>query len=56
MAQHGSLITQAMPPFAPNRPDLIAMNRALHHVWEAGGATFIGRLRDNLRPGGAAVI
>jgi trans-aconitate methyltransferase len=36
--------------------DLIAMNRALHHVWEAGGATFIRRLRDNLRPGGAAVI
>jgi trans-aconitate methyltransferase len=36
--------------------DLIAMNRALHHVWEAGGATFIARLRDNLRPGGAAVI
>ncbi|MGO8738439.1 class I SAM-dependent methyltransferase [Rhodoblastus sp.] len=36
--------------------DLIAMNRALHHVWEAGGATFIARLRDNLRPGGAAAI
>ncbi len=36
--------------------DLIAMNRALHHVWEAGGETFIARLRDNLRPGGAAVI
>ncbi|MCI4680648.1 class I SAM-dependent methyltransferase [Rhodoblastus acidophilus] len=36
--------------------DLIAMNRALHHVWEVGGATFIARLRDNLRPGGAAVI
>ena len=36
--------------------DLIAMNRALHHVWEAGGATFIRRLRENLRPGGAAII
>jgi trans-aconitate methyltransferase len=36
--------------------DLIAMNRALHHVWEAGGATFIARLRESLRPGGAAVI
>ncbi len=36
--------------------DLIAMNRALHHVWEAGGAAFIKLLRDNLRPGGAAVV
>jgi SAM-dependent methyltransferase len=36
--------------------DIIAMNRALHHVWEAGQAPFIRRLRDNLRPGGAAVI
>ena len=36
--------------------DVIAMNRALHHVWEAGGATFIRRLRAALRPGGAAVI
>lgn len=36
--------------------DIIAMSRALHHVWEAGGARFIRRLRDNLRPGGAAVI
>ena len=36
--------------------DVIAMNRALHHVWEAGGSTFIRRLRENLRPGGAAVI
>ena len=36
--------------------DIIAMNRALHHVWEAGGPTFIRRLRENLRPGGAAVI
>lgn len=36
--------------------DVIAMNRALHHVWEAGSVAFIRRLRDNLRPGGAAVI
>jgi len=36
--------------------DVIAMSRALHHVWEAGGAEFIRLLRDNLRPGGAAVI
>ena len=43
--------------FALDAPaDIIAMNRALHHVWEAGGAGFIRRLRDNLRPGGAAVI
>ncbi len=36
--------------------DVIAMNRALHHVWEAGGRKFIRLLRENLRPGGAAVI
>ena len=36
--------------------DIIAMNRALHHVWEAGGETFIAKLRDALKPGGAAVI
>ena len=36
--------------------DLIAMNRALHHVWEGGVAPFIRRLRDSLRPGGAVVI
>lgn len=36
--------------------NIIAMNRALHHVWEAGWRSFIRRLRDNLRPGGAAVI
>ncbi len=36
--------------------DLIAMNRALHHVWEAGGAGFISKRREKLRPGGAAVI
>ena len=32
------------------------MNRALHHVWEEGGSTFIRHLRENLRPGGAVVI
>ena len=36
--------------------DLIAMNRALHHVWESGVAPFIRRVRDNLRPGGAVAI
>lgn len=36
--------------------DIIAMNRALHHMWEEGGATFIRSLRAHLRPGGAAVI
>lgn len=43
--------------FALDAPaDVIAMSRALHHTWEAGSAAFIRRLRDNLRPGGAAVI
>ena len=36
--------------------DAIAMSRALHHVWEARGGDLIRRLRDALRPGGAAVI
>jgi trans-aconitate methyltransferase len=36
--------------------DLVAMNRALHHVWEAGPEKFIARLRDALKPGGAAAI
>lgn len=36
--------------------DLIAMNRALHHVWEAGRREVFEILRDHLRPGGAAVI
>ena len=35
---------------------LIAMNRALHHVWEGGIAPFLDRLRGQLKPGGAAVI
>lgn len=36
--------------------DLIAMNRALHHVWEAGRREVFEILRDHLRPGGSAVI
>ena len=36
--------------------DLIAMNRAMHHVWEGGIAPFIQRLHDNLKPGGAVAI
>ena len=36
--------------------DLIAMNRALHHVWEKGGEAFLARLRTHLRPGGAVAI
>ena len=35
---------------------LIAMNRALHHVWEGGIAPFLDRLRGQPKPGGAAVI
>ncbi len=40
----------------PEPADLIAMNRALHHVWEGGIARFLDRLRGQLKPGGAAVI
>lgn len=36
--------------------DVIAMNRALHHVWEGGRREVFEILRDHLRPGGAAVI
>jgi len=35
--------------------DLIAMNRALHHVWEERGELF-ARLHAELRPGGALLI
>lgn len=35
--------------------DLVAMNRALHHVWDRKDEVF-DRLRSSLRPGGAAVI
>ncbi len=34
---------------------LVAMNRALHHVWEERGDVFT-RLRDALSPGGAIVV
>ena len=37
------------------RVDLIAMNRALHHVWDRRDVVF-PRLRDALSPGGVAVI
>lgn len=36
--------------------DLIAMNRALHHVWERGRSEIFRWLHDNLKPGGHAVI
>lgn len=42
--------------FAVDEPaDLIAMNRALHHVWSEKGNVF-RILREHLRPGGVAVI
>lgn len=39
----------------PEPADLIAMNRALHHVWEERGELF-ARLQEELQPGGAVVI
>lgn len=39
----------------PEPADLIAMNRALHHVWEKRGAIF-EKLRAALQPQGAVVI
>jgi SAM-dependent methyltransferase len=45
-----------MHDYAVTEPvDLIAMNRALHHVWDEKERVF-AFLRDNLKPGGAAVI
>ncbi|MGM0555523.1 MAG: class I SAM-dependent methyltransferase [Myxococcota bacterium] len=42
--------------FAVDQPvDLIAMNRALHHVWHERDSVF-GALSENLKPGGVAVI
>jgi len=35
--------------------DIIALNRALHHVWDKKDVVF-GILRDHLKPGGSAVI
>lgn len=45
---HGLALTE--------KADLIAMSRALHHVWESGPRDFLVSLRDNLRPDGAVVI
>jgi SAM-dependent methyltransferase len=39
----------------PERADLIAMNRALHHVWDDKDNVF-KILADHLKPGGVAVI
>ncbi len=36
--------------------DLIAMNRALHHVWEKDTQTLFAWLRANLKPDGCVVI
>ena len=36
--------------------DVIAMSRALHHVWEQGADGLIVGLREHLAPGGSAVI
>lgn len=36
--------------------DVIAMNRALHHVWEVGRDAVFAMFRDRLKPGGCAVI
>ncbi len=36
--------------------ELIAMNRALHHVWEKDPEVLFAWLRDNLKPGGYAVV
>ena len=45
-----------MHDYAVTEPvDLIAMNRALHHVWDEKERVF-AFLRDNLKHGGAAVI
>lgn len=43
--------------FAVQEPvDLVAMNRALHHVWAEGPEAVMTGLRDHLAPGGVAVI
>ncbi len=49
---HGDIHDMRLPEPA----DLIAMNRALHHVWEKDPDTLFAWLRDNLRPGGCAMI
>ncbi len=40
----------------PEPADLIAMNRALHHVWEKDPDALFGWLRANLKPGGYAMV
>lgn len=45
---HGLALTE--------RADLIAMNRALHHVWEAGPHDFLISLSNNLKSSGTVVI
>ena len=40
---------------SPEAADIIALNRALHHVWDEKDVVF-GILRDHLKPGGSAVI
>jgi SAM-dependent methyltransferase len=43
--------------FAVDEPaDLVAMNRALHHVWADGPERVLGRLRDHLAPGGVVLL
>ncbi|MDH4121018.1 MAG: methyltransferase domain-containing protein [Deltaproteobacteria bacterium] len=49
--QEGDIYTFSLPEPA----DLIAMNRALHHVWDDKERVF-KILADHLKPGGAAVI
>lgn len=39
----------------PEPADLIAMNRALHHVWDRKSSVF-PKMRDALKPGGVAVL
>lgn len=36
--------------------DLVAMNRALHHVWESGREPVFSWFRDHIKPGGFAAI
>ncbi|MHB1565404.1 MAG: class I SAM-dependent methyltransferase [Acidiferrobacter sp.] len=40
---------------SPEAADIIALNRALHHVWDEKDKVFT-ILRDHLKPGGTAVI
>ena len=39
----------------PEKADVVALNRALHHVWDRKDAVF-ALLRDHVKPGGAVVI